>query len=88
MEIVEFNGSLVAVLDAAEALDWVTGASCAQIEVERLAVQKNRPIAVRAEIGASLGIIWPDGRESNLADDRVKEQVRQQFKVEEQLHEQ
>lgn len=71
---------LTVTLDAAEALDWVTGASCAQLEVEELARQANAPVSVRASIGASLGIIWPDGRYSNVPDDRVKEQVRQQFR--------
>lgn len=70
------------ILDAAEALDWVTGAPCTRPEIERLAKEKGTPICVVANIGASLGIIWPDGRYSNLPDDQVKEQVRQQFKEE------
>lgn len=79
---IEGGRQLTVTLDADEAADWVMGTSDVRAEVELLARQANAPVSVRASIGASLGIIWPDGKHSNLPDDRIKERVRQQFKEE------
>lgn len=74
-------------LDAQSAADWVMGTSDRRAEVERLARELRTPVAISTSIGVSLGVIWPDGKHSNLPDDQVKEQVRQQFRIEKEQSE-